>query len=871
MNVTIDGKEASGSGTVLDVARSIGIEIPALCRDDRTCAGGHCRACMVEISGRLLPACTTHVAPGMTIRTDSRRVREYRRDLGELMLAESRPGGIAAQFLKEWGADGTRYRPAPKKSPPKKDDSHAYLRIDLEKCIVCRRCVAACDEVQGQFVYSVVGRGADSRIDWGESAFAATDCVSCGSCVAACPSDAISDIDRIGAERSGRTIRTTCSYCGTGCSLDVHLASGKVSYIEGAEASVNDGRLCVKGRYAHTFARSPDRLTTPLIKRKGKFERATWDEALTYVAEEMARLDGAFAGLSSSRCTNEENYLFQKLMRAGLGTNDVDCCARVCHAPSAAGMREVFGTGAATNELADIERADLFFVSGSNTTESHPVIGARLKTAVLRGAKLIVVDPRRTEIASIADVHLAPRPGTNVLLLNALASVLVEEGLFDRSFINTRTDGFHEYAQHLRRFSPESTESATLCPAELVRRAARLYAEATAPMQMHGLGMTEHYQGTEGVMLLCNLAMLVGAVGREGVGVNPLRGQNNVQGAADMGCQPDLLTGYLPVADAAVRKKFEEIWRVAPPDEVGRRLPEIYDAIDGGRVRGMFILGENVVTTDPDAKRVIRTLSRLEFLVVEEIFMSETAELAHVVLPGACFLEKDGTFTNCERRIQRVRAAVPAPGEARADWEILAELLRRLHVPGAYRSAEEVWNEVRKVAPAFSAASYAEMDADGVQWPADANRPHGTPILHIDEFQKGRAVFKKVDYEPSPALARAEGPLCLITGRVLEHYNSGSMTRRGRNVILAPDDRLQIHPFDAAARGIKSGDRVRIVGKGGEAAATAEVTDAVKKGELFVSFHFAESHTNDLTSDIVDRIADCPEYKVTFVDVVPVS
>lgn len=867
MNVKIDGQDASGSGTILDVARSIGIEIPALCRDDRTCAGGHCRACMVEVSGRLLPACTTPVHAGMTIATASPRVREYRRDLGELMLAESKPGGIAAKFVAEWGADGSRYQSMAKKAAPRKDDSHAYLRIDLEKCIVCRRCVAACDEVQGQFVYAVIGRGADARIDWGEQPLASTDCVSCGSCVAACPADAISDIDRQGADRSGRVVTTTCSYCGTGCSLDVHLSSGKVTYIDGAAGSVNDGRLCVKGRYAHTFARCPDRLTVPLIKRKGKFEKATWDEALAFVVSEMERLDGAFAGLSSSRCTNEENYLFQKLMRAGLGTNDVDCCARVCHAPSAAGMREVFGTGAATNELADIERADLFFVSGSNTTESHPVIGARLKAAVLRGAKLIVIDPRRTEIASIADVHLAPRPGTNVLLLNALAAVIVEEGLFDRSFINTRTDGFHEYAQHLRAYSPEKTEAATSCPAALVRRAARLYAESISPMQMHGLGMTEHYQGTEGVMLLCNLAMLVGAVGKEGVGVNPLRGQNNVQGAADMGCQPDLLTGYLPVADPAVRKKFEEIWRVPPPDEVGRRLPEIYDAIDGGRVRGMFILGENVVTTDPDAKRVIRTLSRLEFLVVQEIFLSETAELAHVVLPGACFLEKDGTFTNCERRIQRVRTAVPAPGEARADWEILADLLRRLRVPGSYRSAEEVWNEVRKVAPAFSAATYAEMDADGLQWPADAARPHGTPILHIGEFQKGRAAFKKVDYEPSPAVARAEGPLCLITGRILEHYNSGSMTRRGRNVLIESCDRLEIHPDDAASRGIRDGDRVRVVGKGGEATATAEVTDAVKKGELFLSFHFPESRTNDLTSDIVDRIADCPEYKVTYVDV----
>ena len=869
MTLRLDGRAVEGQGTVLDICRAEGVFVPTFCHDDRTTKGGHCRACLVEIDGRLAPACTTTAPPGANVETDTERLRAYRRDLGELMSAEATPGGSVAAVLEGFGVTGERYAKTPRFDDRRRDESHPYLRFRLDACILCRLCVRVCSEIQGQFVYAVEGRGAAAALTFGEGAFAASDCVSCGACAQACPSGAISDIDRdapLPAEPLVE-VKTTCSYCGVGCNLLVQVAGDRVHHIDGAESPVNHGHTCVKGRYAHTFARHPDRLRTPLVRKDGAFVAASWDEALALIAREFKARPGKVAGLSSSRCTNEENYLFQKLMRVALGTNDVDCCARVCHAPSAAGMRASFGTGAATNSLADIESADLLFVSGSNTTESHPVTGSRVKQAVLGGATLIVVDPRRTELAAMADIHLAPKPGTNVPLLNGLAAVIVEEGLVSKAFIESRTEGFAEFAAFIRRYRPEDWAEVTGVAASRVRAAARAYAKAARPMQVHGLGMTEHLQGSEGVMLLCNLALLVGAVGREGVGVNPLRGQNNVQGAADMGCQPDLLTGYANPADAAVKARFEGVWGRALPGASGRTLPHMYEAIDSGDVTAMFILGEDVVQTDPDAGRVKDWLGKLEFLVVEEIFPSETSKYAHVILPGASFLEKDGTFTNGERRVQRVRKAIEPAGLARPDWRILCDLMAALGAPQPFASAEDVWNEVRQVAPAFAGASYAALDAAGVQWPAPAGHPEGTPILHTESFARGLGAFQRVEYTASPSLDLDKGELILMTGRVLEHYNSGSMTRRSKNVELEGRDYLEIHPSDAHARGIAAGDPVRVASDFGLARVTARLTDAVRRGTLFLSFHFPESGTNNVTTDVLDRLAGCPEYKVTAVTV----
>ncbi len=866
--LTLDGRPVDARGSLLEVCRRAGAEVPAFCADDRVAPGGHCRACLVEADGRFVAACTTPARDGMNVHSDGERLRAYRRDLGELTACEASARGRVGDTLAALGVTGERYarrRPQGARS----DASHPYLRLDLDACILCRLCVRACNDVQGQFVYTVAGRGGDARLTWGDGPFAASDCVSCGACTAVCPTGAISDVDRrrAAAAPAARVTRTTCGYCGVGCQLDVHVAADDVMRIEGAPAAVNHQHLCVKGRYAHSFARHGERLTTPLVRKHGALVPATWAEAIALVAREFSRLRGRVAGLSSSRATNEENYLLQKWMRAGLGTHNVDCCARVCHAPSAAGMRRSFGTGAATSSLADIDEADLLFVAGANVTRSHPVTGARIKERVLDGAKLVVIDPRRTELAAIADVHLQVRPGTNVPLLHSIAAVLVEEKLVDRAFVAARAEGWDEYATFIRAWTPEAMAPITGVPADAVRRAARLYARAERPMQVHGLGITEHYQGSESVMLLCNLALLVGGVGRPGAGVNPLRGQNNVQGAADMGCQPDLMTGYGDPTDMAVRARFQAAWQRPLPTEPGLTLPRMYDAMRARALAGLFIFGEDVAQTDPDTTHVVEALGALEFLVVEELFLSETAKLAHVVLPGASFLEKDGTFTNGERRIQRVRRALDPPGEARADWQILCALMAATGYPQPFTHPSQIMDEIASVAPPFAGVSYARLDGDGLQWPVWTADDPGTAILHRDAFLRGRAPLARIDFVPSPTLASAGDALLLVTGRALEHYNAGTMTRRSANAVLRPRDLLDIHPDDARAGGIADGDAVVVRSAAGEARAVARLDAAVARGTLFLTFHFPESGANRVTSGVVDRLSDCPEYKLTAVEV----
>ncbi len=859
----INGTPVVATGTVLEACRAHGADVPAFCTDDRLSMGGHCRACVVEVNGRAVASCTMPARDDLDVQTDTPRLLAYRRDLGELMLAESTTGRLAPT-LAAWGCDGTRYAPRTERAAARSDRSHPYLALDLASCIKCRLCVKGCEELQGQFVYAFAERGAATRLTWGPIAFDATACVACGACASLCPTGAITDVDRLRGEPITSVVQSTCSYCGVGCSLEIHVAGDRVQRIEGTKASpVNHGHLCVKGRYAHGFSRHPDRLTTPLIRRHGVLEPATWDEALALIGSTFTRLRGHVAALSSSRCTNEENYLVQKWMRAGLGTNNVDCCARVCHGPTAAGMRHVLGTGAATNSLADIERADLILVAGSNSTAAHPITGARIKQAVLRGARLIVIDPRRTELAELADVHLQLRIGTNVVLLNSLARAMIDDGAIDRAFVDARTLGFADYVELLAGFAPEATEPITGVPAALVRRAAQLYGTAKRPLQTHGLGMTEHYQGSEGVMLLCNLALLAGAFGREGVGVNPLRGQNNVQGAADMGCQPDLVTGYGSVVDPAVRARFERVWGRPIPDDHGLTIPKMYDAARAGQVRAMYILGEDVVQTDP-AVHTDDALGALEMLVVQELFLSETAKRAHVVLPGASFLEKDGTFTNGERRIQRVRKAITPPGQARADWQVLCDLMAATGFPQSFGHPAEIMAEIGQVAPVFAGASYARLEPHGLQWPVPSAEHPGTTMLHVEEFPVGRATFARVAYAPSPVLAHADAfPLRLTTGRVLEHYNCGTMTRRTDNLVLHPADELEVHADDARAAGLADGDPVRVISPFGEARATARLSDRMPPGQAFLSFHFPETGTNKLTSGVLDRVADCPEYKIT--------
>jgi formate dehydrogenase major subunit len=862
--IRVDGREVEPSGTVLATCRRAGVDVPAFCHLDRVPgSGGHCRSCLVEIDGRAAPACTTPARAGMVIETATERLRAYRRDLGELMTTEAAPAGVVAAQLTAWGVDGSRYPGLDRR--PSRDDSHRYLRLDLDRCISCRLCEAACANVQGRFVFAFQNRGAETELSWGGMPFASTACVSCGACASACPTAAISDVDRAATSTATTATRTTCAYCGVGCQLDVHVAGDEVAFIDGAEVAPNRGHLCVKGRYAHRFVHHPDRLRTPLIRRAGALVPCSWPEAIAAVADGMRRAGAAVAGLSSSRCTNEENYLVQKWLRGGLGSNHVDCCARVCHAPSARGMRAAFGTGAATNSFADIDAADLILVAGANATEAHPIVGARILQRALGATRLIVIDPRRTELAALADVHLAVRPGGNVALLNSLAHVLIAEDLIDDDFVAARTEGFDELRRFVADLSPEQTAAQTGVAPELVRRAARLYGSAARPMQVHGLGITEHYQGSEAVMLLCNLALLVGAIGRPGVGVNPLRGQNNVQGAADMGCQPDLTTGYGAIDDPAVRARFARVWGRPLPDRPGWTLPHMYEAARRGELRALYILGEDVVQTDPGV-HVDAALAALDFVVVQELFLSETARRAHVVLPGASFLEKDGTFTSGERRIQRVRAALPPVPGARPDWQILCDLMSATGWDQRYASPSEIWDEIAAVAPPFAGVSYQRLDGGGLQWPVPAAGHPGTPVLHIDGFPRGRARFACVAAETSPALAdadRREYPLLLTTGRVLEHYNAGSMTRRTGNAALCPHDSLELSATDASPLGIQDGDRVVVTSRWGAATAIAAISARIAPGTAFLSFHFPDTGTNRLISPVLDRLADCPEYKVT--------
>ncbi len=895
LRLEVDGHAVAVSpdATVLDACNAAGANVPTLChvlaKASRSEAahenvhttkgvgfksGGHCRACMVEVDGRMVASCTTPARAGSRIATHGPALDAYRQDLFELMAVEARLAGHAAELAIAHDATRGRYGPSRALAAPAVvDRSHPYLRFDASLCIRCRVCERACDSQQGQFVWAFAGRGAATHAIFGKTGapFAESACVSCGACASYCPTGAVSDRDRDRAHHVAavRTVQTTCGYCGVGCQLAVTIGDDdRVLVVNGVrDAAANHGHLCVKGRYAHAFSRHPERLTTPLIRKDGVLVPASWDEALDTVVRGLEARRGAVAGLSSSRCTNEENYLLQKWIRAGFGSNHIDCCARVCHGPSAAGMRHVFGTGAATNQLADIEQSDCLLVSGSNATEAHPVTGARIRQQVLRErAKLVVIDPRKTELAAIADVHLQLRPGTNVPLLHAMAHAIVALDLVDHAFVAARTEGWASYVAFLRGWSPEGTEATTGVPAERVWAAARLYGSAKRPMQAHGLGMTEHYQGSEGVMLLCNLAMLVGAIGREGVGVNPLRGQNNVQGAADMGCQPDLLTGYQRPGDPAVRARFEAVWGRPVPTETGLTLPKMYDAARAGTLKALFILGEDVVQTDPSI-HVDAALAALEFLVVQEIFLTETAKRADVVLPGASFLEKDGTFTNGERRIQRVRKALdPMPG-ARADWQVLCELMARSGLPQTFESPADIMDEVARVNPAFAGVSHARLGDDGLQWPVPSIDSPGTARLHLTAFPTsptGRAHFAEVPWLESPGLAKAASyPIRLVTGRVLEHYNCGSMTRRSDNVVLAPDDALELHADDARAAGIRDGEDCVIESPWGEMTARAVISARVGPGTAFVSFHFPESGTAHVLSPVLDRLADCPEYKVT--------
>jgi formate dehydrogenase major subunit len=863
--------------------------VPTLCDAPNLDPFGACRVCSVEVAlepdGRrkTMASCHTPIAEGQHIFPSSPAIQDLRKNIIELVLTDHPLDCLTCEVngncelqtvAAQVGIRDVRYPEGENHLHREKDLSHPYMTSDLSKCINCYRCVRACDEVQGEFVLSMAGRGFDSKIVKGiDQSFMDSDCVSCGACSQACPTSAISDIFQSKAITATETTRTICTYCGVGCNLEVSTTNGEVVSIRAPyDAEVNQGHTCLKGRYAFKFYDHPDRLTSPLIKRNGVLEKATWDEAYDYIASKLTSYKAEFgpdyiAGISSSRCTNEENYLMQKFIRAVIGTNNIDGCARVCHSPTALGMQRTFGTGAATNSIQDLQHTNCIMVIGANPTDAHPVTGAKLKQFSMKQDNVsIVIDPRRTELARYADYHLALRPGTNVAVLNMMMHYILKEDLADTSFIESRTEGFDDFKQHLLQLDIDQMEKISGVDRALVKAAAIAYASAPNAMSFHGLGVTEHSQGTFAVMQIADLAMLTGNIGRPGVGVNPLRGQNNVQGAADMGVQPHQGAGYLDVTKPEVNQQYNDFYGVTVPTHVGYKIPEMFDAALEGKLKAIWIIGEDVVQTDPNTQKVIKALEATDLVIVQELFMTETAKYADVVLPGASFLEKSGTFTNGERRVQAVRQVVaPLPG-TKPDGQIIVDIMNQLGYNQPDYTPDGMLEEISQIVPFFAGIRWDELDINGKQWPV---APDGTDtqILHQTEFKRGLGYFEFNAFEESKEITShgKDYPYILTTNRELEHYNCGAMTRRTGNGEILKSDYLMIHPEDAATNFINDGDYVCLESPRGKVDVKARITDEVNPGVLSTTFHFPEIMVNNITSDIHDSEAMCPEYKVVAV------
>jgi formate dehydrogenase major subunit len=757
------------------------------------------------------------------------------------------------------------------------DVVHPHIRVDMSRCIHCLRCVRICRDLQGQDVWHVVGRGDEAHVVPDGPTLRDSSCVSCGACVDTCPSGALEDQSMYDGGEPDTWTRSTCPYCGTGCETNVGTRNGRVVTVRPAlDSPVSKGHLCVKGRYAFDFIRSGDRLEHPMIRRDGNWTRASWEEAIQFVADAFRRVldrhgPAGVGMLGSARATNEDNYVAQKFARVVLRTNNVDCCARVCHAPTAVALSDVLGTGAATNSFDDIELSSCFLVCGANPTENHPIVGARIRQQARRGAKLIVIDPRRTELADEADIHLRVRPGRNIPLLHAMAHTIIDEGLADRSFIEDRVENLPSFRTFIAGFTPEAAALECAVSPDEIRAAARLYAASSPAMTFHGLGVTEHGQGTDGVRCLANLALLTGNIGKRGAGLNPLRGQNNVQGAAHMGCEPSRVTGYAKIASA--RDVIEPVWGTALSLTPGLNLLQMMDAARRGVLRALWAVGYDILFTNANANETEKALGSLEFLVVQDLFMNETARrFAHVVLPAASSFEKDGTFMNSERRIQRVRRAVEPAGEARPDWQIQCDVAKAMGRKDGFcfASAEEIWEEIRKVWPLGAGITYARLEERGMQWPCPDESHPGTEVLHVGRFASGkRAALSFVRHQLSPEVLNDDYPLLLVTGRTLNQFNAGTMTLRTKNVELRPDDLLEISPTDAQRFAVEDGAVVTVRSRHGEARLHACVTDRVRSGEVFATFHTTATFLNRVTSPHRDAETDTPEYKLTAVRIEP--
>jgi len=877
--------------TILQFVRKyLGKElVPTLCDAPNLDPFGSCRVCSVDVAlkqdgpAKAMASCHTPVVPNSYIYTDSERITRLRRNIIELVLTDHPLDCLTCEVnnncelqsvAAKVGIRDVRYPAGKNHLDKKKDHSHPYMTSDFSKCINCFRCVRACDEVQGEFVLSMAGRGFDSHIVKSyNNNFFDSDCVSCGACAQACPTSAISDVFESKSVVADKKTRTICTYCGVGCNLDVAVVNGKVKSIQAPyDADVNEGHTCLKGRFAFSFYNHPDRLRTPLIKRNGEFVPATWEEAYDFIAAGLTKIKtehgpDAIGGISSARCTNEENYLMQKFIRAVIGTNNIDSCARVCHSPTALGMQRTFGTGAATNSIIDLEQTNCIMIIGANPTDAHPVTGAKLKQFAMKGTS-IVIDPRRTEMARYATYHLQLRPGTNVAVMNMMLYYIIKEGLEDKEFIESRTEGYEAFREHVLSLNIDGLSALSGVDKELVRKAAIAYAIAPNAMSFHGLGVTEHSQGTYTVMLIADMAMITGNIGRRGVGVNPLRGQNNVQGAADMGCQPHQGAGYLDVTDPGYHKLYEDFYHVKLPLHVGFKIPQMYDAALAGKLKALWLMGEDNVQTDPNTLHVVSALSKLDLLIVQEIFMTETAKMAHVILPAASFLEKSGTFTNGERRIQRVQQVVEPIEGTKSDGQIMVEIMNHMGYAQADYDPKTMLEEISQIVPFFAGVKWDELGDNGKQWPVLADGSD-TEVLHIGTFKRGKGKFQVASFKESEEIVNhgKEFPYILTTNRELEHYNCGTMTRRTGNAVILSDDVLLINPEDAASHLINEGEMVCVISARGKIDVKAHITDEVKPGVLSSTFHFPEIRMNDLTSSISDSEAMCPEYKVVAVNI----
>ena len=912
VSLTIDGFDVTvPEGTsIMRAAAQIGITVPKLCATDSVEAFGSCRLCLVEIDGRkgTPSSCTTPVAAGISVHTQTGKLKQLRRGVMELYISDhpldcltcaangdcelqDMAGAVGLRDVR-YDAVDTHFRPRnnghANAQYMAKDTSNPYFDYDPSKCIVCSRCVRACEEVQGTFALTIQGRGWDSRVSAGgkNDTFLSSDCVSCGACVQACPTATLVEKSIVEIGTPERSVITTCAYCGVGCSFKAEMRGDElVRMVPHKDGKANRGHSCVKGRFAWGYATHKERILNPMIRDKitDPWREVSWDEALSFTATRMQGLiekhgRQSVGVITSSRCTNEETYLVQKLTRAVFMNNNTDTCARVCHSPTGYGLGQTFGTSAGTQNFDSVEHTDVAMIIGANPSDAHPVFASRLKKRLRAGAKLIIVDPRRTDMVEDAPHiraahHLPLRPGTNVAVVTAIAHVIVTEGLFDEAFIRERCDWeeFQDYAEFVaeERNSPEAIEALCGVNPDELRKAARLYATGGNGAIYYGLGVTEHSQGSTTVIGIANLAMLTGNIGKPGVGVNPLRGQNNVQGSCDMGSFPHELPGYRHVKNDDVRDLFQNAWGVKIDNEPGLRIPNMLDAAVEGSFKGLYCQGEDILQSDPDTKHVAAGLAAMECVIVHDLFLNETANYAHVFLPGSTFLEKDGTFTNAERRINMVRK-VMAPKNGYADWEVTQLLANAMGANWNYAHPSQIMDEIAMLTPSFAGVNYDMLEEKGsIQWPCNASAPDGTPTMHMDGFVRGKGKFIRTEYVATDEKTGPRFPLLLTTGRILSQYNVGAQTRRTANVVWHDQDVLEIHPHDAEVRGVREGDYIRLASRSGETALRATLTDRVSPGVVYTTFHHPDTQANVITTDYSDWATNCPEYKVTAVQVMP--